>query len=267
MVPTNERETSTDESSFHLIPQLIDKYETRCWRVNQSNLYQPAGLTMPKLPVYHPYHPFRSVANDDELLQIPLAMQLKGVEDLGAIPRPLLDLLPDINVPAIPFFLVQTLPYKNGTEVIARYQYALFPNAESSMQGFQSIWAQGILFDEKDNNTIQLPVTSIKIYESNKDEVSPTILCGDTMKLGLVEDWRGKGLWSLVVGSTSDDLNDTSLFSIISHAFIGYTYFIEDEDRYNEFLVFIRDKSPSDILSRIPNLIHKGTNEFIRELT
>ncbi|KAL7539836.1 hypothetical protein ACHAXR_009653 [Thalassiosira sp. AJA248-18] len=198
----DEEEVLSDlTESLTLMPQIIEKYETRFLRVEQSELYKPTGMVMPKLPMYHPYHPFKNNSNDD-ILQVPLAMILRNA-DLA--PPPLVEYIKknNIDVPTI-FFIAQTLPYGSDTEVICRYQYALFPEAKGEMKGHQSIWAQSVVY-EKDKLFARVPPTEIKIYESEKGKVvSPTILCGDSMKLGNVEILRGRGLWSLVLGSYTE---------------------------------------------------------------
>lgn len=248
----DDKEVSNLIESFALMPQLMDKYESRFFGVNQSDLYRPAGMVVPKLPMYHPYHPFRRTNDIDDILQVPLAMILPN-NDLA--PQSLLDLITigNIKVPVTPYFIAQTLPYQPETEVICRYQYGLFPEAKGEMKGNQAIWAQSFLYG-KDNDVSQIPPTQIKIYESKKNEVSPTILCGNSMALDKVQNLRGTGLWSLVLGSYTGTLDDESqLFTEVSHAFLGFTYFIQDDDRYNNFLCSIRNKQPKDIMDIITN--------------
>ena len=113
-----------DVSSFTIIPQLFDSYTTKFFNATQSELLKPAGMVIPKLPMYHLYHPFKKTVNDG-ILQVPVAMILP---DTALVPKPLMDIISAINVdvPIVPFFLAQTLPYQDDTEVIPRYQYALF---------------------------------------------------------------------------------------------------------------------------------------------
>ena len=79
-----------------LMPQqLIDKYETRFYNnCQQSELYKPSGMVIPKLPMYHPYHPFRNTIGDDDILQVPLAAILP---DTNLVPQPLLKLIANTN--------------------------------------------------------------------------------------------------------------------------------------------------------------------------
>lgn len=239
--------------SFALMPQIIDKYETRFLGVQQSELYKPAGMVIPKLPMYHPYHPFKYTNNGDDILQVPLAIILPNTD---MVPLPLLEHVTKsgIDPPLTPYFIAQTLPYSPETEVICRYQYALFQEAECEMKGNQSIWTQSIIYEKK-NMIAQLPATQIKIYESEKNKVSHTILCGDSMKLDTLDNLRGKGIWSLVLGSHSGAVGDDGLFTEISQAFIGFTYFIPDNDAYKDFLSLVRDKTPKEVLVNIPALI------------
>lgn len=254
--------------SLALMPQILDKYETRFLRVEQSELYQPAGMVMPKLPMYHPYHPFKHVTKEDGILQVPLAMIIDGEGDgfRDLVPVPLREHINKKDIgetPIIQYFIAQTLPYNNGTEVICRYQYALFPHAKGEMKGHEAIWAQSIIY-EKDKEIVQLPATQIKIYESDKNEVSPTILCGDSMKLEKVEALRGRGLWSLVLGSHTGALGDDGLFTDISHAFVGFTYFISETpggESYLDFLRMIRNRSPREVLNLIPDLLEMDTGK------
>ena len=248
-----------------LMPQqLIDKYETRFYNnCQQSALYKPSGMVIPKLPMYHPYHPFRNTLGDDDILQVPLAVILPNTD---LIPQPLLKLIANTNNKIIPYFIVQTLPYKSDTEVICRYQYALFPNATSEMSGHESIWAQSYIYNaaNKDKEEImkQIEPTQIKIYESNKNQdISPTILCGNSMKLDIVNNLIGKGIWSLVLGSNLGTLNeeeeeeeeDDGMFNEISHVFVGYTYFLQDnDDAYTQFLSSMKDNETlNDVLEYI----------------
>ena len=250
--------SSLTESFAALMPQqLIDKYETRFYNCEQSALYKPSGMVIPKLPIYHPYHPFRNTIGDDDILQVPLAVILPNTD---LIPQPLLKLIANTNNKIIPYFIVQTLPYKSDTEVICRYQYALFPNATSEMSGHESIWAQSFIYyaANKDKEEImkRIEPTQIKIYESDKTkDKSPTILCGNSMKLDTVNNLIGRGIWSLVLGSNSGTLNeeeDDGMFNEISHAFVGYTYFLQDDDAYTQFLSLMKDKKTlNDVLEYI----------------
>ena len=159
----------------------------------------------------------------------------------------------------IPYFIVQTLPYKSDTEVICRYQYALFPNATSEMSGHESIWTQSYIYDaankdKKEEIVKQIEPTQIKIYESNKTkDISPTILCGNSMKLDTVNNLLGKGIWSLVLGSNSGALNEEEeMFNEISHVFVGYTYFLQYDDAYTQLLSLMKDKKTlNDVLECI----------------
>jgi len=246
---------------FALMPHIIDKYETRFFGAQQSELYKPAGIVIPKLPMYHPYHPFKNVTNGDDILQVPLAIVLSNTD---LVPLPLLELITKCNTKAYitPYLIAQTLPYDPETEVICRYQYALFQEAKSEMKGHQSIWAQSIIY-EKNNEFAQLPATQIKIYESekNKESPTPTILCGNSMKLDTVENLRGKGMWSLVLGSHSGTVGDDGLLTEISQAFVGFTYFIPDDDSYKDFLCLLRNKSPREALECIPLLDIDATKD------
>ena len=249
---------------FALIPQIIDKYETRFRGVQQSELYKPTGLIIPKLPMYHPYHPFKNVTHDldgtDMMLQVPLAMILPNTD---LVPRPLLKFITgrNINATITPYFLAQTLPYDSETEVICRYQYCLFPDATSEMIGHQSIWAQSFIY-KHDNELVNVNPTAIKIYESEKNSMSPTILCGNSMKFDHVSNLRGRGIWSLVFGSNIDTVDDVGLFAEISHAFLGFTYFIPDGNAYTEFLISLRNKTPAEIIAFIPSLELSGQTEY-----
>jgi len=51
------------------------------------------------------------------------------------------------------------------------------------------------------------------------------------MKLDTVNTLIGKGIWSLVLGSNSGTLNEVDDDGMleISHAFVGYTYFLQDD--------------------------------------
>jgi hypothetical protein len=243
--------------SFTLMPQIMEKYESRFLEVQQSELHKPAGMVIPKLPMYHPYHPFRKTTRDD-ILQVPLAMILPNTE---LVPRKLMDYVKqnNIKIPIVPYCLAQTLPYEDDTEVIPRYQYAFFPDAEGEMKGFEAIYAQSIIY-EKDTVFARFMPTQIKIYESKKNELSPTILCGDSkmvlqsaeeanQNLCTVENLRGKCLWSLVLGSYTETLTD-GILTEVSRAFLGCTYFIPD-GKYMDFLEMIRDKPPCDVVTGI----------------
>ena len=245
--------------SFSTIPQIMEKYETKFCGVDQSELYKPAGMVLPKLPMYHPYHPFKNVKGDD-ILQVPLAMILPNTD---LVPPPLLKHIANIDVEGItPYFVAQTLPYDPETEVICRYQYALFPDAKSEMKGHDSIHSQSFIYDEQDTEEVTVvPATQIKIYESDKTkELSPTILCGNSMKLDNVERILQKnGMWSLVLGSESGTLGDDGLFNEISQAFVGFTYFLPDDDAYQQFLSLVRDKSPTEVLECVSELMQKSS--------
>ncbi|KAL3772799.1 hypothetical protein ACHAW5_009331 [Stephanodiscus triporus] len=239
-----------------LIPQIIDGYETRFLGVLQSELYKPAGMILPKLPIYHPYHPFKNVTHGDNILQVPLAIILPNTDQ---VPRQLLEHIAKRNIaPLTPYFIAQTLPYESETEVICRYQYALFPEAKCEMKGQQSMWAQSIIY-ERDKEFAHLPATAVKICESDKDAVSPTILCGDSMKLDTVVNLGGKGIWSLVVGSKSGALDEDGFLSEITQVFVGFTFFIPDDHAYEKFLLSIRNKSPTDVMSRISSFLEDIT--------
>lgn len=246
--------TSDLLGSLALIPSILDKYETRFLGVEQSQLYKPAGAIVPKLPMYHPYHPFRRVTNDD-ILQVPLAVLLPNTK---LVPRALLERAEELKIDGVPtaaYYVAQTLPYEPETEVICRHQYCLFPDAECEMRGHRSIWARSAIYRGGDDGgggeglqlLAEIPATEIKIYESEKDTVSPTILCGDSMRLDTVENLRGKGIWSLVTGSASSD------FVEVSHCFIGYTRFL-GEDEYDGFVRGLEDKSPAELVDYIPAL-------------
>ncbi len=244
--------TSDCIQPFALMPQIIDGYETRFWGVLQSELYKPTGMIMPKLPIYHPYNPFKNVTYGDHILQVPLAIVLPNTD---FVPQQLLELISKkISAPVTPYFIAQTLPYLSETEVICRYQYALFPEAKCEMMGYQSMWAQSIIF-ERDKEFAILPVTAVKIHESDIDALSPTILCGNSMKLDTVVNLSGKRICSLVVGSHSSSLDDDGFLSEISNAFVGFTYFIPDDNAYKEFLLFIRNKTPTDLIFHISSFL------------
>ncbi len=250
---------------FALIPQIIDKYETRFWGVEQSELYKPTGIVIPKLPMYHPYHPFNNathdVDGDDMMLQVPLAFVLP---DLDLVPHPLMKFIKERNIDDLitPYFIIQTLPYDTETEVICRYQYCLFPDAKSEMMGHQSIWAQSIVYEQ--DKEINIPPTAVKIYESEKNTLSPTILCGNSMRLENVRYLMGKCIWSLVLGSPIDTVDHAGLFTEISRAFVGFTYFIPNADAYNEFLRLVRNKTPAEFIAYIPYFLTlKGTRQMI----
>ena len=60
------------------------------------------------------------------------------------------------------------------------------------------------------------------------------------MKLDAVNNLIGKGIWSLVLGSNAPGkLNgeEDGMFTEISHVFVGYTYFLQDDDAYS-ILIF-----------------------------
>jgi hypothetical protein len=237
---------------FALMPQIIDKYETRFWGVEQSELHKQIGMVIPKLPLYHPYHPYPT---GDDILQVPLAIILSNTD---LVPDPLLKLITErkFGAPPTPYFLAQTLPYESETEIICRYQYCLFPDAKSEMSGHQSVWAQSVIYDHEKELLHSHP-TAIKIYESEKNKVSPTILCGNSMKFDKVVNLRGKGIWSLVLGSDSDAVDDAGFLTQTLKAFIGFTYFIPNDEAYNELLSLVRNKSPADLLSRVPTFLHE----------
>jgi hypothetical protein len=242
--------------SSTLMPQIIDGYETRFCGVLQSDLYKPTGMIMPKLPIYHPYHPFK---NGDCILQVPLAIVLPNTD---LVPRQVLELIANKSIaPVTPYFIAQTLPYESETEVMCRYQYALFPKAKCEMIGHESMWAQSIIF-ERDKEIACIPATAVKIYESDKNAFSPTILCGNFMKLDTVVNLSEKRICSLVVGSHSSELDDDGILSEISNAFVGFTYFIPDDNAYNEFILFIRNKSPTDVMCRIFSFLDDITTGF-----
>jgi hypothetical protein len=133
-----------DDASFKLMQQIFDKYTSHFFNVAQSELHKPAGMVLPKLPIYHPYHPFNKTVGD-YALQVPLAMTLL---DTKFVPHSLMDIISTLDVHAVPYFVAQTLPYEDDTEVIPRYQYALFPDAKSEMKGFESTYAQGIIYEK-----------------------------------------------------------------------------------------------------------------------
>ena len=339
---------SNSKFCFTIIPQVFDGYETRFGvGVQPSELYQPTGMVLPKLPMYHPYHPLNnnSLIHKEDILQVPLAMIIsssapnnndKDAEDcdhqppLLVPPRKLLDLIAkrrssssrrrNNNIiignnngnhgssPDSYFIIVQTLPYRPDTQVICRYQYALFPNAKSQMKGHESLWAQSIIYNHycntntnntnttntntnntssNNNNNINndnelevrccFPVTSIKIYESDTEmDISPTILCGNTMAVDTVDNLCGKAIWSYVVGSSGScsgssgpvvvdvDEDGFLLQQHVSHSYIGLTYFLPNIDgnntSYTNFIREIQDKSPSDIIKWLPSLIENNNN-------
>lgn len=254
----HDNNLSSSHLPFALIPQIIDKYETRFWGVQQSELYKPTGMIIPRLPIFHPYHPFKNVTHDlvdgdDLMLQVPLAIALPNTE---LVPHPLLEIISEKNIDGIitPYFIGQTLPYDPDTEVICRYQYCLFQDATSEMMGHQSIWAQSVIYVQ-DRELVRIPPTAIKIYESEKNTLSPTILCGNSMKLEQVQHLRGKGIWSLVLGSQIDTVDHTGLLKDISQAFVGFTYFIPDGDAYNDFLRSMKNKPPAEVIANIPSFL------------
>jgi hypothetical protein len=298
------RSSSSSNTFFTIIPQVLDGYKTRFGAgVHPSELYQPTGMVLPKLPMYHPYHPLNNcianAENEDVILQVPLAMILPSVDDLHPLvpPQELLDFIAKRNrnmnissstIPTTYYIIVQTLPYTPNTQILCRYQYALFPNAKCQMKGYESIWAQSIIYNhhsnsnnnnnnnmnnatDDSNNTAErrrYPPTSIKIYESNKDSptISPTILCGNSMVVDIVENLCGNAIWSYIVGSNTsctsppivDDDEDGFIVNNIDHTYIGLTYFLP-HDEYNNFIREIQDKqSPADIIYWIPSLIEKN---------
>ena len=113
--------------------------------------------------------------------------------------------------------------------------------------------------EENEEIMKQIEPTQIKIYESDKTkDKSPTILCGNSMKLDTVNNLLGKGIWSLVLGSNSGTLNEEEeeeedgMFTEISHVFVGYTYFLKDDDAYTQFLSLMKDKKTlNDVLECI----------------
>lgn len=253
-------QNNNNVNEFTIQSQLMEKYKTQFFNINPSELHYPAGMVIPKLPMYHPYHPFKRTVGDD-VLQVPLAMILP---DLELVPKPLLDIISiiKVNVPIMSYFVAQTLPYEDNAEVIPRYQYAIFQNAKGEMEGFESMYAQSIIY-EGDNLFGEFLPTSIKIYESEKNKKSPTILCGPT-KLVLqndpestctVDTLRGRCLWSLVLGSSEDKVIDGFL-ERVSHAFVGCTYFIRDNSGYQDFLNWVEHKSPCDVLNGLEEIIH-----------
>ena len=125
------------------------------------------------------------------------------------------------------------------------------------MKGFESMYAQSILFEE-DVEFARFPPTPVKIYESEKDKVSPTILCGPSKmilngeaEICTARTLRGRCLWSFVLGSHSNAMQDGFLTNA-SHFFVGCTHFISDETEYQNFLDWMKDKSP---INDIPDLI------------
>ena len=209
---------------FTLIPQCLGGYQTLFWGVDQSDLYYPTGMVAPQYPLYHPYHPFLNVTEKDEIPQVPIAMPLLNYERMA--PLALLKLLPEIKARIIPFFVVQTLPYGAQTPVIARYQYGLFPDGKRMMKGTRAIFAQGIVY-EGDKEFARFPSTTITIHESKKDEMSPTILSGNSMALSNAGELQGKGLWSLVLGSSTNALGSNRLFSTVTQVYITRVAFKE----------------------------------------
>ena len=286
----NNNNNNNNSKFFTIIPQVIDGYETRFGvGVHPSELYQPTGMVLPKLPIYHPYHPLNdcitNAENEDVILQVPLAVTLPSFDDLHSLvpPRELLDFIAKRNkdvsytsTPTTYYIIVQTLPYTPQTRIICRYQYALFPQAMAQMKGKESIWTQSIIHnhhrDDDNNNTaerIRYPPTSIKIYESNKDSpnISPTILCGNSMVLDTVENLCGNAIWSYVVGSTDTSTSppivdsDDGFLVNTDHSYIGLTYFLPN-DEYNNFIREILDKqSPVDVINWITILIEKHKND------
>jgi len=291
----NNNNNNNNSKFFTIFPQVIDGYETRFGvGVHPSELYQPTGMVLPKLPIYHPYHPLNDCStnaeNEDVILQVPLAMTLPSFDDLHSSlvpPRELLDFIAkrnkDVNYTSTPttyYIIVQTLPYTSQTRIICRYQYALFPQAKAQMKGKESIWTQSIIYNHhRDNNNnnnnntaerIRYPPTSIKIYESNKDSpnISPTILCGNSMILDTVENLCGNAIWSYVVGCSTDTStsppivdDENGLIVNIDHSYIGLTYFLPN-DEYNNFIREIHDKqSPVDIINWITILIETNKND------
>ena len=74
------------------------------------------------------------------------------------------------------------------------------------------------------------------------------------MEIDTVQNLVGKGIWSLVLGSNSGTFNEEDgMFTEISHVFVGYTYFLQDnDDVYTQFLSLIKDKKTlNDILECI----------------
>jgi hypothetical protein len=272
------RSSMSDNIFFTIIPQVLDGYKTRFGAgVHPSELYQPTGMIIPKLPMYHPYYPLNNCItnadNEDVILQVPLAMILPSVDDLQPLvpPQELRDFIAKRNrdisstTPTTYYIIVQTLPYTPNTQIICRYQYALFPNAKCQMKGHESIWAQSRIYNhhsnsnsnnatDDSNNTAErrrYPPTSIKIYESNKDSptISPTILCGNSMVVDTVENLCGNAIWSYVVGSSTDttsppivDDEDGFIVDNIDHSYIGLTYFLP-HDEYNNFIMDLSNTS------------------------
>ncbi len=259
---TDTKDEDAKKETFVILPQIMEEYETRFWRVEQSELYKSAGMIAPKLPLYHPYHPFTNETKGYDLPQVPLAMEFENYVDLA--PRHITEIVSKIDPTMVQTYLaVQSLPYMPGTPVIARYQYGLFPEGKSEMKGFESIWAQGIVYDHKGQEITKLSPTKIKINESTKDNLSPTILCGNTMKLDVVENLRGRGIWSLVVGSENGEVRDDGRFANICRVFVGYTHFLADDNEYNNFQQFLKLKSPQELLDCIPSLIEKFSQHIL----
>ena len=252
--------TLPGDEPFTLMPQLLGGYQTLFWGVDQSDLYHPTGMVAPQYPLYHPYHPFLNVTKKDEIPQVPIAMPLLNYERMA--PLALLKLLPEIKSHIIPFFVVQSLPYGEQTSVIARYQYGLFPDGKRMMRGTQAIFAQGIVY-EGDKEFARFPSTTITIHESKKDEISPTVLSGNSMALSYAGELQGKGLWSLVLGSSTNALGSNGLFSTVTQAYIGYTFFLGDR-QYDAFIRFARGKSPREFYDYLPTFL--AGREGVRHL-
>ena len=89
-----QRAGQRPEACVALRKQRHDKYETRFYNCEQSALYKPSGMVIPKLPMYHPYHPFRNTIEDDDILQVPLAVILPNTD---LVPQPLLKLIANTN--------------------------------------------------------------------------------------------------------------------------------------------------------------------------
>ena len=79
------------------------------------------------------------------------------------------------------------------------------------------------------------------------------------MKLNTVNNLIGKGIWSLVLGSNLGTLNEEEeeeedgIFTETSHVFVGYTYFLQDnDDAYTQFLSSMKDNETlNDVLEYI----------------
>ena len=136
------------------------------------------------------------------------------------------------------------------------YQYAFFPNATSEISGHESIWAQSFIYNSRRKKRLwnKFNQSKLKYTKVTRKKTNHQLLCGNSMKLDTVNNYPYQ-----VLGSNSGTLKEEEVEEKMMECLqrylmfiIGYTYFLQDDDAYNQFLSLMKDKKAlNDVLECI----------------